>query len=102
MLVLLESLMVRTRGSARTAVVGIGVGQQMERQRCAAPSDRSGRPPTRRTIRRMSDDELYDYAQQIWDAVEKGGWDAAVAAARRLADKAVADMTGPVRPAGLD
>jgi hypothetical protein len=39
----------------------------------------------------VTDDELYEYAQQIWSAVEKGGWDTAVAAARRLADQAVAE-----------
>jgi hypothetical protein len=46
----------------------------------------------------VTDDELYDYAQQIWIAVEQGGWDRAVAAARRLADDAV----GEAASLGLD
>lgn len=37
----------------------------------------------------MTDDELYDHAQQTCIAIWKGDWDAAVAAARRLADRAV-------------
>lgn len=51
---------------------------------------------------RMTDDELYDYAQQIWSAVEHGGWDTAIAAARRLVDAAVADVAGPLDSPAAD
>jgi hypothetical protein len=42
----------------------------------------------------MTDDELYEHAQHIWDAVEKGGWERAVAAARHLASQAVGESVG--------
>lgn len=42
----------------------------------------------------MTDEELYEYAQRIWCAVEKGGWDGPVAAARRLAERAAAGASG--------
>lgn len=39
----------------------------------------------------MRDDQLYEHAEHIWAAVESGGRDQAVTAARRLAEHAVAE-----------